>query len=197
MSRRVRSEAWRGDPEVLDRLAGQYGVVLAVAYFGICLTLYRQPLKKVPRAAGVLLGLLLFLTGVHFLTAPAFLTRNQMISLFWNEGKRGAGGGILGALISIASVYFFARTGTIIILVACSVIAIILLTGIPLVRMFHGVGSGIKTGGHGIGQRLLDFLFVEEEMRPASGGHPGYPAAGTSRDAKQGARESTLPMASR
>jgi S-DNA-T family DNA segregation ATPase FtsK/SpoIIIE len=169
---------------------GRYGVVLAVAYFGICLTLYRRPLKKAPRAAGVLLSLLLFLAGVHFILPVSNLTRSGMISSFWNYGKSGLGGGILGALLCMAAVYLFARTGTIILMAACAVIALVLLTGVPLIKMLQGFGSGIRRGGHGIGQRILDFMFVEEELPAEGEGLPGVGTAGDDRSASGAAQAS-------
>src|SRR5208282_3726589 len=45
---------------VLRHLAGdqgKFGVILATAYFGVCLCIYRRPLSKIPRTAGVLVSL--------------------------------------------------------------------------------------------------------------------------------------------
>ncbi len=68
---------------------GKFGVILAAAYFGVCLCIYRRPLSKIPRTAGVLVSLAVMLTVSHFLLAPAYLSRNAMISLFWHAGLGG------------------------------------------------------------------------------------------------------------
>ncbi len=142
---------------------GKFGVVLATIYFGICMCLYRKPLNKLPRAAGVMLSLALVLTVCHFLIAPASLPRNSMIALLWNAGLKGEGGGILGALTSIAAVYFFARIGTIVVMISLAGIALILLTGIPLSRLFSSAGSGMVYGWRGLKQNLIDFMYVDDE----------------------------------
>lgn len=154
---------------VLQHLAGaqgKYGVILATAFFGACLCLYRQPLSRVPRAAGVLVSLALVLTLCHFLLAPDDLPRNDMISLFWKAGLEGEGGGLLGAVLSIVGVYFFARIGMIIVLASLSGIALILLTGLPLSRLLTGVGRSIALGLGGMKRGLLNYLFVEEDELP-------------------------------
>jgi S-DNA-T family DNA segregation ATPase FtsK/SpoIIIE len=147
---------------------GKYGVILATAYFGVCLCIYRCPLSKLPRTAGVLLSLPVVLTICHFLLAPANMSRNGMISLFWSTGLRGAGGGLLGALISMVSVYFFARIGTMIVLSCLSGIAIILLTGIPLSRLLSGAGSGMACGWHSLQHSLVNFMYVEDDAETVS-----------------------------
>ncbi|MGD0152235.1 MAG: DNA translocase FtsK [Thermacetogeniaceae bacterium] len=155
---------------------GKFGVVLATIYFGICMSLYRKPLNKLPRAAGVMLSLALALTVCHFLLAPASLTRNAMVALFWNAGLKGEGGGILGAGMSIMAVYFFARIGTIIVLISLAGIALILLTGVPLSRLFSGAGNGMICGWRGLKQNLIDFMYVDDEEPDDD--HARVPAAG-------------------
>ncbi len=156
---------------VLKHLAGdqgKYGVILATAYFGVCLCIYRRPLSKLPRTAGVLLSLLVVLTICHFLLAPANMSRNGTISLLWSAGLQGEGGGLLGALISMVCVYFFARIGTMIVLSCLSGIAIILLTGIPLSRLLSGAGAGMSSGWRSIKQNLVNFLYVEDDAETGS-----------------------------
>ena len=151
---------------VLRHLAGdrgKFGVILATAYFGVCLCIYRRPLSKIPRTAGVLVSLAVALTVSHFLLAPAYLSRNAMISLFWNAGLGGEGGGLLGAVLSMASVYFFARIGTMIVLSCLAGIAIILLTGIPLSRLLSGAGSGLASGWRSLKYKLVNFMYVEDD----------------------------------
>ncbi len=143
---------------------GKFGVVLAVAYFGVCLCIYRRPLRKIPRAAGVLVSLAVMLTISHFLLAPAYLSRNAMISLFWHTGLRGDGGGLLGALMSMVSVFFFARIGTLIVLASFTGIAIIMLTGIPLSRLLSGAGNGMASGWHNLRHNLVNFMYVEDDQ---------------------------------
>jgi len=138
---------------------GKYGVILATAYFGVCLCIYRCPLSKLPRTTGVLISLLVVLTICHFLLA---------LSLFWNAGLRGEGGGLLGALISMVSVYFFARIGTMIVLYCLSGIAIILLTGIPLSRLLSGAGNGMASGCHSLKHGLVNFMYVEDDAETVS-----------------------------
>lgn len=145
---------------------GKYGAILATAYFGACLCLYRRPVPRVPRAAGVLVGLALVLTLCHFLLAPSDMPRNDMISLFWEAGLAGEGGGLLGAVISILGVYFFARIGTIIVLASLAGIALILLTGVPLSSLLSGAGRGMAHGWSSLSRGLLNFIFVEEEELP-------------------------------
>ena len=63
---------------VLKHLAGDQGkfvVILATAYFGVCLCIYRRPLSNLPRTAGVLVSLPVVLTICHFLLAPGNLSR--------------------------------------------------------------------------------------------------------------------------
>ncbi len=156
---------------VLKHLAGdqgKYGVILATAYFGACLCIYRRPLSKLPRTTGVLLSLLVVLTICHFLLAPANMSRNGTISLLWSAGLQGEGGGLLGALISMVCVYFFARIGTMIVLSCLSGIAIILLTGIPLSRLLSGAGAGMSSGWRSIKQNLVNFLYVEDDAETGS-----------------------------
>lgn len=145
---------------------GKFGVILATTYFGVCLSLYRRPLRKIPRAAGVLVGLALVLTICHFMLAPANMARNDMLSLFWNAGLKGQGGGLIGALMTMVAVYLFARIGTIIILVSLSGIALILLTGVPLSSLFAGAGSGMASGWNGLKHNLINFMYVEDEAQP-------------------------------
>ena len=102
-----------------------------------------------------------------------------MISLFWSAGLQGEGGGILGALISMVCVYFFARIGTMIVLSCLSGIAIILLTGIPLSRLLSGAGAGMASGWRGLKNNLVNFMYVEDDEETA-GEDPG--------DAKQAGR---------
>ena len=156
---------------ILKHLAGdqgKYGVILATAYFGGCLCIYRRPLSKLPRTAGVLLSLLVVLTICHFLLASATLSRNGMISLLWSAGLLGEGGGLLGALSSMVCVYFFARIGTMIVLSCLSGIAIILLTGIPLSRLLSGAGACMASGWLSIRQNLVNFLYVEDDAETGS-----------------------------
>jgi S-DNA-T family DNA segregation ATPase FtsK/SpoIIIE len=161
---------------VLKYLAGdhgKFGVILAIAYFGVCLSIYRRPLSKLPRTAGVLVGLPVVLTICHFLLAPANMSRNGMISLFWSAGLRGEGGGLLGALISMVCVYFFARIGTMIVLSCLSGIAIILLTGIPLSRLLSGAGAGMASGWRSLKHNLINFLYVEDDAETGRDENPG------------------------
>ncbi|MGD0621010.1 MAG: DNA translocase FtsK [Thermacetogeniaceae bacterium] len=156
---------------VLRHLAGdqgKFGVILATAYFGVCLCIYRRPLSKIPRTAGVLVSLVVVLTICHFLLAPANIARNGMISLFWSAGLGGEGGGILGAILSMVSVYFFARIGTMIVLFCLAGIAIILLTGIPLSRLLSGAGSCLASGWRSLKHNLVNFMYVEDD--PEAGG---------------------------
>jgi S-DNA-T family DNA segregation ATPase FtsK/SpoIIIE len=157
--------------KVLKYLAGdqgKYGVILATAYFGVCLCIYRCPFNKLPRVAGVLVSLPVVLTICHFVLASDALSRNEMISLFWSAGLQGRGGGLLGALISVVCVYFFARIGTMIVLACLSVIAIILLTGIPLSRLLSGAGAGMVSGCRGLKNNLVNFMYVEEDEEAGS-----------------------------
>jgi S-DNA-T family DNA segregation ATPase FtsK/SpoIIIE len=91
-----------------------------------------------------------------------------MISLFWSAGLAGEGGGLLGALLSMASVYLFARIGTIVVLSSLSCIAIILLAGIPMSMMLSSAGAGIVSGWRSLMRHLMDFLYVNDDSYATS-----------------------------
>jgi S-DNA-T family DNA segregation ATPase FtsK/SpoIIIE len=155
---------------ILSHLAGdqgKFGVIIATAYFGGGLCIYRRPLGKIPRTAGVLVSLAVMLTACHFYLVSPGLSRNYMLSLLWRTGLAGQGGGILGALMSMACVYCFARIGTLIVLCGLAGIAIILLTGIPLSVLLSGAGTGMVSGWRGLSHRVVNFLYVEDDAETA------------------------------
>lgn len=156
--------------QALTIIAGNNGIYVfigALVYFGLMLAWNRKPLVMNRRNAGVVLLFLILLTVFHFtLISSNSLPRREIIAFLWESGFKAEGGGLTGAILSITAIYLLAPTGTIILLITLCGIDLVLLTGIPLSRMCKYCGIGLMKGGTTAKSRLIDFLFIEEEIAP-------------------------------
>lgn len=151
---------------LLTVLTGKTGCLLVagiLAYFTCSFCWLRQPLTGNPRNRGVIMLFFVVLVLLHLLFMPGDLSRNEAVALLWDNGWQGTGGGFLGAIIGIVSLYLLGYTGTFILATALCVISLILLTGVPFSQFIKKIGAffvsivGLITSG------LERFLFVEEE----------------------------------
>ncbi len=146
---------------------GIYAAIITLVYFGVILCWNRKPPSLNRRDAGVFLLLFVIVTMLHFLIIPSYnMPRNEIIGFLWRAGLKGAGGGIAGAVLSMSAIYLFAPIGTLVLLITLCVIDLVMLTGIPIRKIFKYIGTGCIKAGFYIKTKLTDFLFIEEEIEP-------------------------------
>lgn len=151
---------------ILTVLTGKAGCLLVagiLAYFACSSCWLRQPFAGNPRNKGVIMLFLVVLVLLHLLFMPGDLPRHEAIALLWENGWQGIGGGFLGAIISIVSLYLLGYTGTFILAAALCIISLILLTGVPFSQFMKTIGAFFVKIGRLIKSGLERFLFVEEE----------------------------------
>ncbi|MGB9791500.1 MAG: DNA translocase FtsK [Thermacetogeniaceae bacterium] len=147
---------------------GSKGVILAIlltSYFGINLCYHRR-LSTNRQNLGAIILVLLIITMLHISTIPSLklnMNRNELIALLWDTGIKGKGGGIVGALISISTVYLFAPIGSIVLLITLCLVDFVMLTGIPVHKIMACSRSGCKKALYWLKTKLIKILFVEEE----------------------------------
>lgn len=151
----------------LTLVLGSKGIALVILlffYFGLNLCCHRQ-LTEYRQSLGVIIFVLLIITMLHISTLPSLdMNKNDLVTLLWNNGIKGKGGGIIGALISISTVYLFAPIGSIVLIVTLCLIDFVMLTGIPVRKIMICFGNGFKRTLYWLKEKLLKLLFVEEEI---------------------------------
>ena len=115
------------------------------------------------RNIGVVLLFTAVLIILHLLLLPADVTRSDAIPILYQGGVEGKGGGFIGALLSIASIYLLARPGTIILTVALCIISMVMLTGVPFSQFIKKSGQFFVRAGSVLKTWLERILFVEED----------------------------------
>lgn len=152
---------------LLTILTGKTGCFLVagmLVYFSCSCCWLRRPFWGNSRNKGVILLFFIALVILHLRFLPAGgIPRDIAIALLWDNGLIGAGGGVLGAVLSISSLYLLARTGTLILTAALSIISLTLLTGIPLSKFMKRTGNFFINAGRSMKAGLERFLFVEED----------------------------------
>ena len=78
-------------------------------------------------------------------------------------GLHGAGGGIIGGTIAFLTLLLFGQVGTYIFLVACPILAILVIAKRPLTVLLKEIAGGIKRFFVKVRDELEDFLFVQVE----------------------------------
>lgn len=78
-------------------------------------------------------------------------------------GLHGAGGGIIGGTIAFLTLLLFGQVGTYIFLVACLILAILVIAKRPLTVLLKEIAGGIKRFFVKVRDELEDFLFVQVE----------------------------------
>jgi S-DNA-T family DNA segregation ATPase FtsK/SpoIIIE len=151
---------------LLTVFTGKTGCLLVAAmlvYFTCSCCWLRQPFVETPRNKGVIILFLVILVILHLVLVPGEISRSEALSILWRNGLQGWGGGILGALFSVAFYYLLGRTGTFILTVALSLISLTLLTGVPFSRLMKIAGGLFVNMLRTVKSWLERFIFVEEE----------------------------------
>ncbi|MGB4043735.1 MAG: hypothetical protein WBK18_07575, partial [Thermacetogeniaceae bacterium] len=91
---------------------------LLLIYFASVNCWLRRPFFEGSRSIGAVLLFTAVLIIFHQLLLPADVSRSDAIPILYQAGLEGEGGGFLGALLSIASIYLLGRPGTIILTAA-------------------------------------------------------------------------------
>lgn len=150
---------------------GNKGIILAILslfYFGLNLC-YHGRLTESRQNVGIAILVLLITTMLHISTLPSFdINKNEVITLLWNSGINGKGGGIIGALISISTAYLFAPIGSVVLIATLCLIDFVMLTGIPIRKIMTCFGNGCKKAFCWFKEKLIKLLFVEEEITPTN-----------------------------
>ena len=140
--------------QCLSVAAGQ-GRLLIPALFlllGIKIIRERSKVKLDTQITGTALLMFLILSFIH-LSIP--------VSASFNAGQKGEGGGILGAAGSYLLLKYFDVTGSYIILFSLMVISIVLLTKLPVSRLFSLLGRYSVTAIKKAYNKITDFIFIE------------------------------------
>ncbi|MGB4504953.1 MAG: DNA translocase FtsK 4TM domain-containing protein [Syntrophaceticus sp.] len=151
---------------LLTIFTGKIGCLLVaglLVYFTCSSCWFRQPFTENPRNRGVILLFLVVLVVLHLIFLPGGISRSKAMALLWENGLQGEGGGVLGAVFSIALLYLLGRTGTFILTAALSVISLTLLTGIPFSQLMKSIGDLFAKAGRAIKAGIERFIFIEEE----------------------------------
>ncbi|HHW28376.1 MAG TPA: DNA translocase FtsK [Syntrophomonadaceae bacterium] len=136
---------------------------LLLIYFACVNCWLRRPFLEGSRNIGVVLLFTAVLIILHLLLLPADVTRSDAIPILYQGGVEGKGGGFIGALLSIASIYLLARPGTIILTVALCIISMVMLTGVPFSQFIKKSGQFFVRAGSVLKTWLERILFVEED----------------------------------
>lgn len=151
---------------LLTIITGKTGCLLVAGmlfYFTCSFCWLRQPFAGNPRNRGVILLFLVILVILHLVFLSGGISRSEAVALLWKNGLQGDGGGVLGAVFCIASLYLLGRTGTFILTAALCAISLTLLTGIPFSRLMKRTGGLFVDAGLAMKAGFERFLFVEEE----------------------------------
>ncbi len=142
---------------VLTGKKGAFVIPCLLALYGVNLCLRRR--LALP---GVFLFFFISLAMVH----QATLSSNKHILGMWQLGVQGEGGGILGAAFTIFVVSLFGDLGSKILLATLCCLTLIYLTGVPLSKFLKDFWQWFRKSAGNLKERVLDFLFVEEEFEP-------------------------------
>lgn len=135
---------------------GRFLIPVYFAFLGMHL-LVRRSFKPSLRGAGLIILLLTVLIYLHTGFAPEQL---------FSAARQGMGGGFLGALPAYILLSFFGTIGTYIILATLLLIGITLVTGSSIVDLARAVISKLSSGVAFCWQRLINYVFPEEEIAP-------------------------------
>lgn len=116
--------------------------------------------KRSPITAKVYGGTLILITTLTILHLPYAV--HEAIAL----GYQGVGGGLIGATFSFILQKAFGKTGTYIVLIAVSLVALLLLTNKPLVTLLGDFISGTNNKVSRVKQWLINFLYTDEDEQP-------------------------------
>jgi len=142
--------------QCLSVAAGQGKLLLPVLFFllGIKIIRERSKVKLDLQVIGSLLLMFLILSFIH-LSIP--------VGESFSAAQKGYGGGVLGAAGSYLLLKYFDRTGSYIILSSLMIISIVLLTQLPVSRLFSLLGRYSGTAVKKLYNKIADFIFVEVE----------------------------------
>lgn len=140
--------------QCLSVAAGQGRLLIPALFFllGIKIIRERSKVKLDTQITGTALLMFLILSFIH-LSIP--------VSASFNAGQKGEGGGILGAAGSYLLLKYFDVTGSYIILFSLMVISIVLLTKLPVSRLFSLLGRYSGTAIKKAYNKITDFIFIE------------------------------------
>ncbi len=136
---------------------------LLLIYFASVNCWLRRPFFEGSRSIGAVLLFTAVLIIFHQLLLPADVSRSDAIPILYQAGLEGEGGGFLGALLSIASIYLLARPGTIILTAALCIISLVMLTGVPFSQFIKWLAEFFVRAGSVLKAWLERILFVEED----------------------------------
>jgi len=143
---------------ILTGKKGAFVIPCLLALLGVNLCLQRKLVLP-----GIFLLFFISLAFVHLVT----LSSNEYISEMWRLGVQGEGGGILGAAFTIFMVSLFGDLGSKILLGTLCCLTLVYLTGVPFSKLLKNFSQWFwKSAGY-LKERILDFLFVEEEFEPS------------------------------
>ena len=151
---------------LLTFCTGKIGCLLfafMLIYFACINCWLRRPFMEGSRNIGVVLLFTAVLIILHQLLLPAGVSRSDAIPILYQAGLEGRGGGFLGALLSIASIYLLGRPGTIILTAALCIISLVMLTGVPFSQFLKKSAGVFVRAGSVLKTFLERILFVEED----------------------------------
>jgi S-DNA-T family DNA segregation ATPase FtsK/SpoIIIE len=141
---------------------GRYIFPFLLILIGVKLVRSRRQARINDRMYGVILLFLVVLAFFH-LAIP--------VDDSFSAGLAGDGGGLIGALISYICIKSFGITGTYVILIASSLIAMLLLTNLSASAMIKGFTEKVQQALKKIWQTAMNFIFEEvdeeKEVRAA------------------------------
>jgi len=155
---------------ILAGLVGKGGFIipLSLGAYGIKLMIQRKKSSASIRTYGLIGIILVVLTFIHINQIPA----NQ----FWDYGKNGFGGGIIGAILAITVTKAFGLVGAYIFLSTLAIVNIILITNGSLADWTLNLGGLLGRGWQKVRGELNDFIHdVIDEEDEEDSDIPGRP----------------------
>lgn len=150
---------------VLKSLFGTLGGVVLMIFlglFGIKLIVDRSKTPVNIKVYGAVLLFFLTLTVLSLMVPlkPTFL---EILMTVTDQATASQGGGLVGSLLAFLLLQSFGQVGTVILLAAAAVVAILLMTNVSMAVLAQKATARVKACFSGTGKRLSDFLFTEVE----------------------------------
>lgn len=136
---------------------GRIAFPLLIGMFGLRLIVMRKPSPVSVKAHGAALLFLITLTVLDLIMDVSSTFTGMM-----GNAVSGNGGGVIGALIYYVLRQCFGLTGTYIILITITLVAVLLLTNVSLTVLLQKFWINTLTKYKGLKNKLADFLFEEE-----------------------------------
>lgn len=115
------------------------------------------------RAVGAIIIWLVYVGLLH-LQLPGAAAFSQ--EDFWNEGRKGHGGGLAGAAVAMVLKNSLGMAGSYVVLGMLALIGALLLTNRSLIGGLYEAGRLSKQTGHWVKTQIGDFIFVLQDAEP-------------------------------